>query len=202
MQGWLRLPLLLIAAVAACASPDAARGDIDTPGGPGAAPGIPLESVVGDCPVDSAARHDDPLALVEEFVRRDAEGPFEREDVARAWYAGALSCVERATSDHYEVIRGVRVAAGPQWGDSSVVYVTRDRLYYPKYDDAGRIIALEPAPEEWTDTVLVLRTTLGWRIHEISGGAHRLPAVARGELLHLEPAYTQSLDSLASRPGV
>jgi hypothetical protein len=44
------------------------------------------------CAPDTAFRHDDPVALVEEWVRRDAEGPMERADVAEAWAAGALVC--------------------------------------------------------------------------------------------------------------
>lgn len=163
--------------------------------------GIPLPSAVGDCAVDTAARHTDPVGLVEEFVRRDAEGPFEREDIARAWHASAVTCVDRASSDHYEIISAFRVTAGPRTRDSARVFVTRERLFRVSRDQTGKATALIPARATWVDTVLVLRTTLGWRIHDIDGGAHRLPSRARHELPDLVAADRRRLDSLAMQPG-
>ena len=194
----MRAGVLLLVAAAACET-DRRGGDTDTVPAIASA-GVPLEDLVGDCPVDSAARHADPMALVEEFVRRDAEGPFEREDIAQAWRASALSCVERAASDHYEVIQGFRVAAGSRRGDTAFAYVSRDRLFELERGPGQNGASLRPAPGTWVDTVLVVRTTLGWRIHEIRGGAHRLPGVARGELRDLRSEDRRVLDSLAARP--
>jgi hypothetical protein len=163
--------------------------------------GIPIDALVGDCAVDSSARHEDPVALVEEFVRRDAEGPFEREDLARAWLASAVSCPGRLTSNHYEVIDNFSVDAGPRSRDSAQVLVRRFRLFDVARDESGRATELVPAPGTWIDTVVVVRTTLGWRIHDIAAGAHRFPGLAASELQRLSGPDRRILDSLAARPG-
>ena len=155
----------------------------------------------GDCPTDTTVRHDDPVALVEEFVRRDAEGPFEREDFAKAWLDAALTCAARTTSDHYEIITGFRVSAGRRTPDTAYVLVSRDRAFQVARDDSGRPVRLQSAPGSWTDTVAVLRTRYGWRIHRIAGGAHRLPGMARGELRDLSAPDRARLDSLVARVG-
>ncbi|HEX5831615.1 MAG TPA: hypothetical protein VFY16_11585 [Gemmatimonadaceae bacterium] len=149
--------------------------------------------------MDTTFRHTDPLALVEEFVRRDAEGPFEREDIARAWHVGALRCVERNTSDHYEVITAFHVEPLSRRPDTARVLVTRTRVFELGWNATGERPQLAPARAEWTDTVVVVHTRYGWRIDRLHAGAHRLPSRALSELTNLSPADRAQLERLASR---
>lgn len=149
--------------------------------------------------MDTVFRHTDPLALVEEFVRRDAEGAFEREDIGRAWHDGALSCVERNTSDAYEIITAFRVEPLSQRPDTTLVQVTRARVFELGWDATGERPHLVPARAEWIDTVVVVHTRYGWRIDWLHAGAHRLPSRALDELTNLTPADRAQLERLVSR---
>lgn len=153
-----------------------------------------------DCPMDTTARHADPVALVEEFVRRDAEGPFERDDLSNAWHDAALTCVERRTSDQYEVITAFRVEELDRYADSVRVLVHRTRALEIAWDSTGRVPELLPSAATWLDTVLVVQTRFGWRIDRFHAGAHRLPGRALGELSGLNAADSARLQQLLARP--
>ena len=156
-------------------------------------------AVAARCASDTSFRHTDPVGLVEEFVRRDAEGPFEREDIALAWHEGALDCTARDSSDHYEVITAFRVEPMALGDDSARVLIHRRRAWVVGADSAGAR-RLEPSPAEWTDTVLVVRASHGWRIHRIRPGAHRLPARALAELPSLPAGDRAALERAAEAP--
>ena len=146
-------------------------------------------------------RHTDPAGLVEEFVRRDAEGPFKREDLARAWHDGARTCMERNTSSHYEVITAFSVAPLQQQADTARFLVRRSIAYTVGWDASGAVPHLVPAQGERTDTIAVVRTPYGWRIDRLHAGAHRLPSRALAELRRLSAEDQAALHRLASRPG-
>lgn len=198
MTACARMPLLrlhfLLAAllVSAC---DARRAESPVPPGDSAA----VAAVGGDCPTDTTFRHDDPVALAEEFVRRDAEGPMEREDLAREWHRGALLCARSDRADHVEVITTFRVAAGLRRADTAWVHVERTRAYV--VDDSAAQPRLVAAPATWTDTVVMRQTRFGWRIARHAPGAHWLPGRALYELPRLSEADRARLRTLVPRPG-
>jgi len=167
---------------------------------------MPLSARESDCPTDAVFRHPDPVALVEEFARRDAEGPLERDDVARAWHDNALTCAGRNTSDHYEVITAFYVEPVTlehlrRRADTTMVLVRRTRAFELGWDSAGRTPRLVPTPRDWTDTVVVVRTRYGWRIDRLHAGAHRFPSRALGELTKLKAADRVRLQRLGRRSG-
>ena len=184
-----------------------ARSSDDAPDGsiasrpPSSASGDAPANRESDCQMDTVPRHEDPVALVEEFVRRDAEGPFEREDIARAWEAGAFACLERSSSDHYEVITAFRVEPLDRRVDTARVVVRRTRAFTVTWDSAGRAPELTPSPASWVDTAVVIRTRFGWRIDRIHAGAHRLPSRALGELSPLSAADSARLRRIVSPSG-
>ena len=165
----------------------AAEVALDTPFG---------EDLAG-CPMDTVFRHQDPSALVEEFVRRDAEGPMEREDLARAWEAGAVSCVERTSSDDYEIITRYEVTPLAIARDTARFVVRRDRAYSVRFDPrlARRRLIRDAA--SIADTMTVVRGSYGWRIDALRAGAHRLPERALTEL-ELVPAERARLERLVA----
>jgi hypothetical protein len=192
------LALVLVALAVIGCSP---REPVEGSGGDSSRTGDGLSSRgwESDCPIDTLPRHADPVALVEEFVRRDAEGPFEQEDLAREWHDAALTCIERNTSDDYEVIVAFRVEHLDTQGDTARVLVHRTRAFQVERDSTNaRLIA---APAEWTDTVVVVRTPWEWRIDRVRSGAHRLPARALQELRGLSSADSARLRALVPRPG-
>lgn len=196
---------LLLAAVAVIGC--AAREGADVSGGDSSQAtassdtggGLTSRGWDSDCPIDTVPRHSDPVALVEEFVRRDAQGPFEREDLAREWHDGALTCIERNTSDDYEVIIAFRVEPLESRDDTARVLVHRTRAF--KLDQDRTRTRLVDAPAEWTDTVVVVRTPWEWRIDRLHPGAHRLPARALQELRGLSAADSARLRALVPRTG-
>ena len=176
------------------------EGDsIRTTASPGADGELTSRGWDSDCPIDTLPRHADPVDLVEEFIRRDAEGPFEREDLAREWHDAALTCIERNTSDDYEVIVAFRVEHLDTRGDTARVLVHRTRAFLVERD--GAQTTLIDAPAEWTDTVIVVRTPWEWRIDRLHAGAHRLPARALQELRGLSSADRARLRALVPRTG-
>jgi hypothetical protein len=150
-----------------------------------------------DCPVDSSARHESPGDLVREFVRRDAEGPMERPELAAGWESSAVTCVERLSSDHYEVIGRYSVETLNEASAVARYVVRRTRLFRLGFDEAGTLTHLVADSAEWADTVVAVRTSLGWRLNRFSAGAHRLPGWALTELTTLPPEERARLERLA-----
>jgi hypothetical protein len=163
---------------------------------------LPVAAGKSDCPADRVYRHPDPVSLVAEFARRDADGRLERDEVARAWHDHALTCVARSTSDHYEVITAFYVeplSVKPlprRRTDTTAVLVRRTRAYEVGWDSAGRAPRLVPALGDWIDTVVVVRTRYGWRIDRLKAGAHRFPSRALVELTKLKEADRELLHRL------
>ena len=152
----------------------------------------------GACQRDTVARHADPRGLVEEWVRRDAEGPMERQDFADAWSASALSCVGVATRGHREVISEYAVAPLDVGLDSARFLVVRQREYRVELDAARARLVRDR--QRWTDTVLVVRLgPQGWRIAKLAGGMHALPGVALSRFEGWSAADSASLAALAAR---
>ena len=149
-----------------------------------------------DCPADTTAIHDAPGPLVREYVRRDAADSLQ----TLRWGDGALTCVERASSDDYVVVLSSRVDSVQQTRDSARFLVHYDQAYTLAWDSTGTRSSLVPARRELIDTVVVLRTRKGWRIDILDGGAHRSAAGA-GHAYHLSDVDRLRLDSLASRRG-
>jgi hypothetical protein len=125
--------------------------------------------------MDTVARHPDAIQLVREWVRRDAAGEMVSPD---SWAAGALTCVEIATSDQMSVITGYEVRPLSATDDSVRVLVRYQRRAIPGYDDAGALTHLVLESHEFPDTVVVVRTRYGWRIDQVEGEAHLLPDAA------------------------
>jgi len=132
-----------------------------------------------DCPKDTLARHGDPVALVREFVARDAAG---RALTPGDWHFGALLCLETATSDQIAIITAYTVTPLTTADDSAQVLVQYARHSIVGWDASGTQMHLAPALGEVVDTVVLLRTRLGWRIARIDGGAHLLPKTALDSL--------------------
>ena len=184
-------PALDSTASVSIATPEAGTG-----GGAAVAP-LATEDA-GGCERDTVARHDDPKALVEEWVRRDAEGPMEPRSLADAWIANALSCIEAATSDHGEVITDYAVTPLEARADSARFLVRRRREYRVELDSARA--RLVPDQRQWTDTVVVVRLgRQGWRIAKLSGGVHALPGVAISAFGAWSAADSAALEDLAAR---
>jgi hypothetical protein len=180
-------------------STGAAAADARGTGAGASAVGTPLATEdVGGCPRDTVARHEDPQALVEEWVRRDAEGPMEPQPLADAWIANALSCIEAATSDYGEVITAYAVAPMEIRRDSARFLVRRQREYRVELDSA--MARLVRDQRQWTDTVHVVRLgRQGWRIAEVSGGVHALPGFALSTFGSWSAADSAALADLAAR---
>ena len=148
-----------------------------------------------DCPIDTVARHADAVQLVREWVRHDAAGEMVSPD---SWAAGALTCVEVATSDQVAIITGYEVRPLSATNDSVRVLIRYQRRAVPGYDDAGALTHLVLESRESTDTVVVIRTRYGWRIDQIEGGAHLLPdAALRVFGNRLRPADRDTLIALS-----
>jgi hypothetical protein len=180
-------------------STGAAAADARGTGAGADAAGTPLatEDVAG-CPRDTVARHEDPQSLVEEWVRRDAEGPMEPQPLADAWIANALSCIEAATSDHGEVISTYAVAPLEIGVDSARFLVRRQREYRVELDSARARLVRDQ--RQWTDMVEVVRLgRQGWRIAELSGGVHALPGFALSTFGSWSAADSAVLVDLAAR---
>ena len=190
------LVLLVALALTACrqrteTAEEARSASIDTSG----APTLSAVGRGGDCPMDTVARHADAVQLVRDWVHRDAAGQMVS---PHSWAAGALTCVEVATSDQLSVITGYEVRPLSATNDSVRVLVRYRRRAVPGYDDAGALTHLVLESRESTDTVVVLRTRYGWRIDQIEGGAHLLPdAALRVFGDRLQPADRDTLIALS-----
>jgi hypothetical protein len=199
----LLLPLLVGLAATDCAPPpgDDSSGEPPRESTAAARRRVPLNADESDCRTDTTFQHTDPVGLVVEFVRRDADGAFERDDVARAWHDNALSCVERNLSDNYEIITAFYVEPLSRRRDTAAVLVTRTRAFELAWDARGRTPRLLPASGNWADTVVVVRTRYGWRIDRLHPGAHRFPSRALDELEDLTAADRTRLQRLGRGRG-
>ena len=169
-------------AVVACSPADDATTRAEqleriSEGGP---PPAPCQPALAD-PADPVP--DEPLALVRELVRRDADG---RLLDWTPWLAGAVACPRRSEVPSLVTVvaeQDVRsLAAG---GDSAWVLVTARAIGIIEPGYAGTS-HFEAATTPRADTVLVVRTPLGWRV---------APPVRRG-MLHAPAALAHfSLDS-------
>lgn len=181
------LPLLLAAATLACNKEDKRAS-----AGPKvvAAPDPWFMSSDNNCAFDSSATHSSAEALVREFVRRDEQGAFLRDD---PWFAAAVECPgqERSPSD-YVVVASSEVVPLSAAGDSARVGV-RYRLLGAASPDGYR-----PDLKTVTDTVKLARTRFGWRIvrapapHVTVDIAKKHQTFTRADLWAIDASVTQA----------
>ena len=152
----------------------------------------------GECPIDSAGRYTDPVALVRAWSDSDrVGGTLGGED----WTSGALSCVERATSDMIYITGPFTIRSLTTTVDTATIARAYRRYFAIEYDSAGGVMHLEPSDVDIIDTVRVVRMPLlKWRIDRIDGGAHLSAAVALARLTRLDSVGSDRLRELRSRP--
>jgi hypothetical protein len=129
----------------------------ELPGAGAAASQIPADST---CLFDTTASHPSARELLDEFLRRDAEGEFLR---SSEWYGGAFTCPGHA----------------PGWDEATLIlayHVTRlqetdtSSSFEVRYEEAGALtqdehgFLLEEEQQIAADTFRLLKTRYGWRI--------------------------------------
>lgn len=120
------------------------------------------DAAVANTPADSSCdfvrmeAHQDPVALVEEFVARDANGEFTK---ANDWFNAAVDCPGHEPGpDHASMAKSHQVRILTRRPDSLVVEVIWQRVAY--LGDAEYSMA----PGLEYDTLTAIRTSFGWRI--------------------------------------
>jgi hypothetical protein len=118
-----------------------------------------------------------------------------------AWTPGALSCVEKATSDMIYVTGPFSIRTLITTGDTVQFERVYHRYFTIGYDNAGVVMHLEPSEADVADTVRAIRMPLlKWRIDQIDGGAHLSAPAALDRLTRLDSVGHERLRTLASRP--
>jgi hypothetical protein len=146
------------------------------------------------CDLVGTNLHPDPLALVREYLQRDADGQFTS---SSAWKASSLFCPGHEPGwDGATLITAYALeplAGGPD--------TARYRLTYDVYgsvdqDSAGFLIRV--TPRQVVDTFITLRTPFGWRIAAPVLNPQLLPHAALA-LSRFRDRDRRLLDSLRSR---
>jgi hypothetical protein len=149
----------------------------------------------GECPVDSAGRYADPVALVRVWSDSDRVGGTMG---GNQWAAGTLSCVERASSDMIYVTGPFTIRRLTSSRDTVTIERTYRRHYTVEYDSAGVVMQLAPSEADVADTVRVIRMPLlAWRIDAIAGGAHLAADIALARLTRLDSLGRDRLRELS-----
>lgn len=131
------------------------------------------EDTVG-CMFQPKSLHPDPRQLLEEYLRRDAEGEFLS---SSQWDLGARTCpghqpgFDASTVITSYRVQDLRTTADTVW--YSVVY----QVLGPISDDSMGGLTVAPATQ--TDTFSLVRTAFGWRISSaLDLNPHILPRIA------------------------
>jgi hypothetical protein len=155
--------------------------------------------LVGDdntCPTDTSVVHDDPIALVREYVRRDAAGTLQESE----WVWGALTCIELTTSDYLAVVTSYTAEPLSVTSDTARVVIRFAPRFSLGYDSTGAP-RLVPDTIVVAETAFVIRTRKGWRISEYPGGAHLYPSALLSRLPQINRADRQRVEALSARLG-
>ena len=161
------LLLLLLGAGAAACARDAGRA-ADSSGTahadtvlPERAPGS-LDSLATACAMSRTRAHEDPAALLREYVQRDAAGEFLRRS---EWFEGAVECPAREAegSSVFGIVAQVTVDT-VSVGDSGAALVARSRRVGFVSGAGTNHATFDAAPGALVTVVRARRTPWGWRI--------------------------------------
>lgn len=150
--------------------------------------------------IDTVGRHAEPIALVREWVRRNAEGALDADSAQSEWEANAVTCIDRLSTDFAEVLARYDVDSLDVTGDTARAVIRYERAFSYRWDSAGTTKYLVPDSTRYADTAVIVRTRYGWRLDQIAPGLHELPAAALRSPA-LDSADRERLRVLATHPG-
>jgi hypothetical protein len=136
--------------------------------------------------------HEDPIALVREYVRRDGAGTLHE----NGWVWGAMTCSELTTTDYLAVVTSYAAEPLSLTSDTARMLVRFAPRFSLGYDSAGTP-RLVPDTLVVAETAVVIRTRKRWRISEYPGGAHVYPSTLLSRLPQLGPADRQALEAMS-----
>jgi len=158
--------LLLLLGAGACSgdagraadSSGAARADTTAAGRASAA----LDSLATACATSRTRAHDDPAALLREYVQRDAAGEFLRRS---DWFEGAVDCPAREAdgSSTFGIVAEVAVDT-VSVGDTVAALLARARRVGYVAGAGTNRARFDAAPGGVMTVVRARRTPWGWRI--------------------------------------
>ena len=109
------------------------------------------------------------MALIAEFVRRDAAGDFRQ---SNEWFDGAVDCPGREPAPDVAIeAAGYELVPLPTIGDTARAEVRWTRLGYVSAVGSKEALGLE------VDTLYATRTAFGWRIRSPALNPHMPPLV-------------------------
>src|SRR2546425_12530604 len=137
--------------------------------------------------------HPQPRELVDEFLRRDADGEFVSPG---DWYFSALMCGGRGGTDRATLITSYRLDS-LRVGPDTAIYRVRYAVQGSLDQDANGFF-IGSAPSQMEDTFVVLRTSFGWRIAApLYAEPRLLPEAAHRRLPFSQARDSAILDSLS-----
>lgn len=168
------------------------RDKTPVPAAPPTVSAAPARADNDGCGFVPATGHTNPARLLADYLQHDGAGEFTRSD---GWRDSAMACPAHAPGwDGFTLIASYKSDSLGTTADSARYLVTYQRLGLLEQDTAGFYIKDDVGEEK--DTIVLARTSYGWRVADLDQEPHLLPA---GALLisTLRPSDAERLRNMA-----